>query len=475
MVRFLLHNTLGAWWAGKVLSARPDLARDAADEASLRAACALPGYSWDYLRFVREDGVWRPAAGVFPGWPKRAAEITLLDPCCGSGHFLTEALKALAALRGAEEGLSPPTPLSRCCETICMGWRSTGAACRSPLSRSRSPPGGSAGRRRSCRRRMSPGSARRRPCRNRTSRRSPMATADLQRGLEALHDLFAQAPLLGSLIEVSGGDLASPTRIARIEESIGPLVKRMRDAEPERAEGALAARGMVGALEVLNSRFVLITTNFPFLTEIKFSSDLVAALTNRERLGRANIATLFIEKSTKWLNIGGALAFVDPQAWWFLKIYTDIRSWACHQSSVRILARLGDKAFESPQAGGELVGLNILSAENPPVRHVISALDASAAKLHEEKPDALIHGRITEVTLRQVLSKVDNVIVFAEVSRTNMKLRDIATTLRGVGTGNLSRFVRMFWEPSHLSEDWELHQSTTSRTELFSGMSEIIY
>ena len=31
MVRFLLHNTLGAWWAGKVLSARPELARDAAN------------------------------------------------------------------------------------------------------------------------------------------------------------------------------------------------------------------------------------------------------------------------------------------------------------------------------------------------------------------------------------------------------------------------------------------------------------
>jgi hypothetical protein len=107
MVRFLLHNTLGAWWAGKVLAARPELAREAADEASLRLVCALPSYSWDYLRFVRDGGVWRPAAGVFPGWPSRAAEITFLDPCCGSGHFLTEALAAIAALRSAEDGLSP--------------------------------------------------------------------------------------------------------------------------------------------------------------------------------------------------------------------------------------------------------------------------------------------------------------------------------------------------------------------------------
>jgi hypothetical protein len=95
MVRFLLHNTLGAWWAGKRLAAEPALARDATDEAALRAVCALPGYAWEYLRFVQEDGTWRPAAGIFPGWPAEAKALTVLDPCCGSGHFLTEALAAL--------------------------------------------------------------------------------------------------------------------------------------------------------------------------------------------------------------------------------------------------------------------------------------------------------------------------------------------------------------------------------------------
>src|SRR5262249_14113237 len=85
----------------------PALARDASNEDALRAACAMPGYAWDYLRFVRDGETWRPAAGSFPGWPQRAAELSVLDPCCGSGHFLTEALSALAALRVREEGLTP--------------------------------------------------------------------------------------------------------------------------------------------------------------------------------------------------------------------------------------------------------------------------------------------------------------------------------------------------------------------------------
>ena len=45
MVRFLIHNTLGAWYAGKVLSANPDLAQNAQSEDELRQAVALQGIS----------------------------------------------------------------------------------------------------------------------------------------------------------------------------------------------------------------------------------------------------------------------------------------------------------------------------------------------------------------------------------------------------------------------------------------------
>ncbi|MDQ2832111.1 MAG: BREX-1 system adenine-specific DNA-methyltransferase PglX, partial [Chloroflexota bacterium] len=84
MVRFLLENALGAWWAAR----RP-------------GSPLLKGY--DYLRY-RDDGT--PAAGVFSGWPGRAAEVTVMDPCCGSGHFLVAAFEMLRRMRMEEEGLS---------------------------------------------------------------------------------------------------------------------------------------------------------------------------------------------------------------------------------------------------------------------------------------------------------------------------------------------------------------------------------
>jgi len=51
MVEFLIHNTLGAWWAGKKLDAKD--AANAKTEDELRAKLALPGVTWDYLRFIK--------------------------------------------------------------------------------------------------------------------------------------------------------------------------------------------------------------------------------------------------------------------------------------------------------------------------------------------------------------------------------------------------------------------------------------
>jgi hypothetical protein len=222
MVRFLLHNTLGAWWAGKVLERRPDLAEAAPDEEALRAACSPPGYHFDMLRFVRDDGRWRPAAGVFPGWPKAAKEVTVLDPCCGSGHFLTEALAILAAMRQAEEGLMTADAAAaalrdnlfgleidgRCVQIAAFAvalaaWRMAGWR---PLPRPHIAWSGAEP-----------------PLPKPEFVALANGNVPLRLGMGAMHDLFREAPLFGSLIEPTGGDLADPRRIAQIEEMLDPL------------------------------------------------------------------------------------------------------------------------------------------------------------------------------------------------------------------------------------------------------------
>ena len=64
--------------------------------------CSSVAEFFSYLRW-RDDGT--PAAGTFEGWPKTLAEFTMLDPCCGSGHFLVAAFNLLVPLRMHDEEL----------------------------------------------------------------------------------------------------------------------------------------------------------------------------------------------------------------------------------------------------------------------------------------------------------------------------------------------------------------------------------
>lgn len=84
MVDFLIDNTLGAWW----------VSRNPGVESPVK---------FEYLRLL-EDGT--PAAGKFEGWPNKTAEVTSLDPCMGSGHFVASLFPVFAKLRILEEGIS---------------------------------------------------------------------------------------------------------------------------------------------------------------------------------------------------------------------------------------------------------------------------------------------------------------------------------------------------------------------------------
>ena len=84
MVSFLLDNSLGAWWN--------------ANYPETESPVELI-----YLRTL-DDGI--PAAGKFEGWPKQLKDLKLLDPCCGSGHFLVASFSMLVPMRMAVEDLT---------------------------------------------------------------------------------------------------------------------------------------------------------------------------------------------------------------------------------------------------------------------------------------------------------------------------------------------------------------------------------
>jgi hypothetical protein len=473
MVRFLLHNTLGAWWAGKVLARQPDLARDAPDEAALRAACALPGIAWEYLRFVRdpaESGPWWPAAGAYPGWPDRAAEITLLDPCCGSGHFLVEALPILAALRVAEEGLDAAEAAravlrdnlhgleldGRCVQIAAFAvalsaWRIAGSPLPLPnphIAWVGAPPPLS------------------------RAEMGALAGDDmtLRRGLEALHDQFLQAPLLGSLMEPQSGDLLDSDWRGRQGEALAKLADRVLANEPERAEGAIAARGLLDAVELLSRQYILLATNVPFLGRGKQDLSLAGYIALRFPDAKADLATAMLERLNALTTEDGAIASVSPQNWLFLGSYRAMRARLLSEATLRVVAVIGEHGFESAAAAGAFTALVVSTRSRPNQAASFLGLDAHAPNNPELKSITLLSGEVS--TLRQDAQKKnpDSIITLSQQTA-EKTLSEVALCYAGTQSGDFPRCARVFWEISAVDEaKWRIAQGPPDGETEFSGL-----
>jgi hypothetical protein len=475
MVRFLLHNTLGAWWAGKVLAANPDLAKIAADEGALRAACSLPGYSFDMLRFVREgegeEARWRPAAGTFPGWPKEAKDITMLDPCCGSGHFLTEALTILVVLRQLEDGLAASDAVAavlrdnlhgleidgRCVQIAAFavaltawrlgGWQSlplphiawVGAPPPLPRSEFVALAGGD---------------------------------TELERAFAALHDLFARAPVLGSLLDPTGGDLVDPVRIAKVEKQIEPLLERARKSEPEVVEGVVAARGMVDAAALLRRRYTIQATNVPYLGRGKQTAVLADHIDRRFPNARPDLATAMLARMEGLAAPEGCVSAVSPQGWLFLASYNAFRRDVLSHSRIEFIAAMGAKAFQTPMWDFNVMLVafsNVRAASNDR----ILTIDVSDDADHVSKARSLSSNASRYIFQRAQTGNPDSKIVLSNISDAPA-LGITAASYQGLKTGDDGRWRRVFWEIDEVRSPWRFFQSTVSNSAPYDGRSAIL-
>lgn len=499
MVLFLLHNTLGAWWAGKVLTGNPSLAASAPDEAALRAACKVGDIDWTYLRFVRdtaEDGTqgpWRPAPGAFEGWPKAAKQLTVLDPCMGSGHFLVFALPILVAFRMEEEGLSQSAAVNavlkdnlfgleidpRCTQIAAFNlafaaWRKVGHR---PLPQLNLACSG-----------LAIGVTKAewlKLAEKAVIAADPAAKRDLlgveknlltvgleervKNGLGALYDLFARAPSLGSLIDPrrAGADI-----FREGFEKLEPLLASiMAAADTDDArEMAVAAQGMTKAADILSARFVLVITNVPYLSSGQQNETLQNYLKVNFPESGPDLATAFIVRLRSCRIEAGTLALVSPWGWFYKDGYRDLRKLLVVESEINVSAILGSKAFEQISGEEVSVSLTILGRRIVTVDEAI-LIDANSNS-RSEKIEKIRSGPTVHWLTNQA-SKANGYLISASATSTGI-LSERVRYANGIQTSDYPRCVQFFWEVSSYRPTWEFMQSTTGETRPDAGLERIL-
>jgi hypothetical protein len=509
MVLFLLENTLGAWWAGKVLATDPALAAGAASEDELREKTSPPGYRWTYLRFVREPregethetttGPWRPAAGAFEGWPRAAKDITVLDPCMGSGHFLVFALPILLAFRRAEEEIDERVAVKavladnlfgleidpRCTQIAAFAlalasWKRLDGP--EPLPRLNLACSGLAiglGKNEFLKlaERIADASGWTGEANLLGTERTPLgerAATRLRGGLERLYEMFERAPYLGSLIDprrAISGDFGNlfEEGFEGLEKLLAKVLERSGVTDESR-ETVVTAQGIAKAAELLSRQFTLVSTNVPYLTRQSQSPVIRDYVDSAFSDSAADVANAMIERYLR----GGAArsaAAVSPSSWLYQPAYKRFRRWLLDREAISLIVRLGPGAFEA--ISGEVVNVHLSVIHSTGAQKVLPLLELSDKTLLE-KIAGLKRSDFHISTSDAQKQNPDSRVVFEDLGGSVLLLTR-ARSLTGLRTGDNERFKLFFWELPESGTEFEpLVSSELNTAATYSGRTEVL-
>lgn len=489
MVSFLLDNTLGAWWAAKRLT--EDDFRNATNEEELRQQAAIPGVPLAYLRFVRlEDGAWTPAADTFAAWPRNVSQFKLLDPCCGSGHFLVAALHMLVAMRMEEEGLSLHDAIhavlrenlygleldQRCVKLAAFAlavaaWTYRRDSASEALGYCTLPELNVA-----CS--GLPVTAEKAQW---TGLAQPHTA--LRNALDLLYDEFQEAPVLGSLLSPSEGIAASVARMDMSQLVQAALAEEDSEQYTGRQEAAIMAQGLTRAVALLTERYTLVMTNVPYLTRGKQGETLRAFCETRYPEAKNDLATVFLERCLKLCAKGGTAAVVLPQDWLFKTSYKQFRKKLLKRDTWHLLARLGAKSFQTPMWDFNVQLCMISCGEvrpsggllgNSKSTHILHGLDVASAATAQSKADALRVAPLQHIEQAKQLENPDARVGLEGTSDISL-LNKYAEGLVGLQTSDDPMFLMAFWETECMDHAiWEYLQGTPSIFSTYAGQSWVV-
>lgn len=468
MVQFLLDNSLGAWWVTHYPQHRELLPL-----TYLRTVQASTGADSS-----ANTAAQVPAAGTFDGWPQHLAQFKMIDPSCGSGHFLVATLLTLVPMRMSAEGLAADQAIDavisqnlhgleldqRCVELAAFAvaleaWRYPGAGGYRSLPTLNIACVGQ---------------------RIQTPREQWLAMAgdnpELKAGMARLYDTFSDAPILGSLIDPARslkGDLLTSSWT-----EVQPLLTKalaMREVkEDDLDEAAITAQGLERAAELLNKRYQLVITNVPYLTRNKQCETLREFSERYYELGKNDLANVFLERCLELTTVDGMAQIVMPQNWLFLSTYRKQRESLLKRMSWKLLGRLGFAAFDEMDWWAFGTILICISNIRPSAKAVLRGVDTSVPRTTIEKALMLREAPVAEVLQDSLLRGPDSRVGLEDIGAEELLSRN-AVGLQGVSTSDTSRFRQQFWEQNNLGLGWTWFQGSTDETQLYGGCDSTVW
>ena len=306
MTRFLLQNSLGAVWMGMHPHSK---------------LCE----TWNY---------YVPNAHLAPREKKPVTEITLLDPACGSGHFLLEAFDLFYDMYAEEGRLIGPDEICRAIlqrnlhgididrqsirvAEVCLRMKAA--------ERSGNPTDASTNLTATDVCLTNPTDHFERFLNRHPEHRH------LRSALSDIFDGLAHADELGSLLKVD----------------------EFPDAESQvtaRLKGYLAEEAVADLVDLLARRYDVVATNPPYVGKKYMGATVRSYLAGHYRRSKADTFAAFIDRAGELTAPGGFTALVTMKSWLYQAAFKRLRIDTLRRHSLTTFADLGSYAFD-PDVG----------------------------------------------------------------------------------------------------------------------------
>ena len=308
-------------------------------------------------------------------------------------------------------------------------------------------------------------------------------TDRLQRGMARLYDLFADAPVLGSLINPGAfaGDMIEADfheLLPIFMEILSSNEKIKTESENETFELAVIAQGLTKAVELLSGNFTLVVTNVPYLASGKQSDKLCDFCDRHYPAARNNLATVFLDRSLEFCSKGGSTSIVLQQNWLFLGSYKKFREKLLKNDTFHLIACLGPKAFQTPMWDFNVLLITMskgygVQRSDSGGSGLLRGIEVSSLKTVDEKATGLLTAKIISVEQNKQLENPQARITL-EAGGKGELLEKFAKSVQGIKTGDDGRFRRNYWEINISTTDWILYQSTFPNTNFFGGLEYVV-
>ena len=391
-------------------------------------------------------------------------QLTVMDPCCGSGHMLTYAFDLLYAIY-EEEGYAPSEIPTQILTHNVYGTeidpRAAALAAFALMMKAR------ARQRRFLRDPVLPNIRVIEPAEFNATELNQLAgtEADTQAG-RYLWQNFIHADVLGSLIAPDAAALPGA------KERLASITSDTLDISGLRSR----AEQVVAQAEYLSRSYAVVATNPPYMGSSNMGQLLSSWVKKHHPQAKSDLFAAFIERCLKLAEAEhGMVAMITMQAWMFLGSFEKLRRHIlCDVPPVTML-HLGERAFDS--IGGEVVSTTAFVLEHGRSADEACEYVRAVPGNSEAEKEHLLRDALTGASDLRFSARPHTLLALpgarlaywlspamTRAFTMGKPLGEVAAPKQGLATANNARFLRQWFEVSRSRTCFDADSRETAAT-----------